>query len=138
MDVSGFSYMEDARSSMLYRAKLWRSLYEWGEVLVNKWRTAPFDQVDVQDITAKSELYTKTALQCERNLPAGSTAVARLKQLVFDFRETMPIVEALGNQNLQKEHWFEIKKVIQVPDDFPLEERTFTLGQLINFNVALY
>ena len=50
----------------------------------------------------------------------------------------MPIVEALGNQNLQREHWLEIKKFIQVPDEFPLEERKFTLGQLIGFNVALY
>jgi Dynein heavy chain, N-terminal region 2 len=100
MDISAFAYVEDARQSMLYRAKLWRSLHEWGVVLVNKWRTAPFEQVDVKEITQKSELYTKTALQCERNLPAGSTAVAKLKQLVFDFRETMPIVEALGNQNL--------------------------------------
>jgi hypothetical protein len=100
MDITSFGYVDDAKAAMIYRAKLWKSLHEWGVVLVNKWKTAPFDQVDVLEITTKAEQYTKIALQCERNLPAGSTAVARLKQLVFDFRETMPIVEALGNQNL--------------------------------------
>lgn len=50
----------------------------------------------------------------------------------------MPIVEALGNPNLQKEHWTEIKRIIKMPEEFALEERTFSLGQLIEFNVALY
>lgn len=67
-------------------------------------------------------MYTKTVIQCERNLPPGSTAVAYLKTLVFDFRETMPIVEALGNKNLKEEHWEEIKTLLNIPN-FPLEQR---------------
>ena len=112
MDVSKFDLVEEVRVAMLYRVKLWKSLDEWGNVLVEKWRTAPFEHVDVGEITQKSEYYTKVALQCERNLPVGSSAVAKLKQLVFDFRETMPIVEALGNKNLKVEHWTEIKTII--------------------------
>lgn len=50
----------------------------------------------------------------------------------------MPIVEALGNRNLRTEHWLEIKTVLRVPNEFLLEERTFTLGELIEFNVATY
>lgn len=44
-------------------------------------------------------MYTKTVIQCERQFPE-STAVKHLKKKVFDFKETMPIVEALGNKNL--------------------------------------
>ena len=51
MDVSAFDYVEEARLAMLYRAKLWRSLHEWGNVLVERWKTAPFEQVDVAEIT---------------------------------------------------------------------------------------
>ncbi len=51
MDVSPFDYVEDTRVAMQYRSKLWRSLYEWGHVLVEKWRTAPFEKVDVSEIT---------------------------------------------------------------------------------------
>ena len=136
LDVSTFDYVDSARSEMLYRLKLWRALHEWGDVLVEKWKTAPFEQVDVSEITVNAENYTKIALQCERNLPEGSTAVARLKQLVFDFRETMPIVEALGNRHLRVEHWQEIKALLRT--DYPLEERSFSLGELIAFNVAAY
>jgi hypothetical protein len=51
MDVSPFGYVEDTRVAMQYRSKLWRSLHEWGHVLVEKWRTAPFEKVDVSEIT---------------------------------------------------------------------------------------
>lgn len=56
---------------------------------------------------------------------------------MFDFKETMPIVEALGNKNLKVEHWEEIKAVLNIPE-FPLEEKQFTLGKLIEFNVAAH
>lgn len=60
----------------------------------------------------------------------------KLKTLVFDFRETMPIVEALGNKdNLKPYHWEEIKTILNIPD-FQLEDLQFNLGQLIEFNVA--
>jgi hypothetical protein len=42
LDVSAFEYVEEARSQMLYRLRLWRSLHEWGAVLVERWKTAPF------------------------------------------------------------------------------------------------
>jgi dynein heavy chain, axonemal len=59
-----------------------------------------------------------------------------LKKLVFDFRETMPIVEALGNKNLKVEHWTDIKAILNLPSEYPMEERQFNLGELIGFNVA--
>ena len=62
MDVSPFGYVEETKVAMQYRSKLWRSLHEWGNVLVEKWRTAPFERVDVSEITQKSEFYTKVAL----------------------------------------------------------------------------
>jgi hypothetical protein len=58
--------------------------------------------------------------------------------MVFDFRETMPIVEALGNKNLKVEHWTDIKNILGLPADYLLEERKFNLGELISFDVAQY
>lgn len=55
MDVSAFDYVEEARVAMLYRSKLWRSLHEWGHVLVEKWKTSPFEKVDVAEISQKAE-----------------------------------------------------------------------------------
>ena len=75
----------------------------------------------METIQAESAKHAKTVLVCERNLPGGSTAVACLKKLVFDFKETMPIVAALGNKHLKEEHWAEIKEVSGT--SFPLEEK---------------
>ena len=47
----------------------------------------------------------------------------------------MPIVEALGNRNLQEHHWIEIKTLLNM-EDFPLEDRQFTLRELMEFKVA--
>jgi|LauGreDrversion4_2_1035121.scaffolds.fasta_scaffold07238_7 hypothetical protein len=44
-------------------------------------------------------------MQCEKNLPVGSTAVLELKRLVLAFKDTMPVVEALANTNLAENHW---------------------------------
>ena len=75
--------------------------------------------IEVSEISSKADLYTKIVNQCQRNLPQGSTAVEKLRKLVYDFRETMPIVEALGNKNLKPEHWEELKQILNT--DFPLE-----------------
>ena len=51
----------------------------------------------------------------------------------------MPIVTALGNKKLQDIHWAEIKQTLNMDDetaDFILEEKQFTLGQLIGFEVG--
>jgi hypothetical protein len=50
----------------------------------------------------------------------------------------MPIVTALGNKKLQEYHWEEIKEVLNMNGDsaFALEEKQFTLGELIGFEVG--
>ena len=74
--------------------------------------------------------------KCEARLP-GSSAVAKLGKEVRDFKAAMPIVTALGNRKLEDYHWQEIKEVLQLEDtEFVLEEKQFTLGQLIAFEVA--
>lgn len=50
----------------------------------------------------------------------------------------MPIVEALGNKNLKVEHWTDIKTILNLPSEYPMEERQFNLGELIGFNVAQF
>lgn len=56
---------------------------------------------------------------------------------MFAFKETMPIVIALGNKNLQKHHWEQIQNDI-LKVDFDLEKKDFNLGTLIDLNVIQY
>lgn len=94
-EITQFHDVEEAKRKHIYRAKLWRALNDWTN-LMHKWVTANFDDIDVEKISHIAEKFTKTTVQCERNLPTTSTAVKHLKKLVFDFKETMPIVRALG------------------------------------------
>lgn len=59
---------------MTFRSKLWRALHE-SKNHIEEWEAVKFINIDVNDITNKSEYYTKIAMQCERNLPKGSSAV---------------------------------------------------------------
>jgi len=59
MDVSAFDYVEEVKSKMSYRAKLWRALREWQE-LIESWKSSPFENIEVNEITGKADSYTKT------------------------------------------------------------------------------
>ena len=106
--IEPFTNVEETKVLLNHRAKLWNSIKVWTEN-VRIWQTSRFEDVDIDRIREESALHAKIVLQCERNLPPGSSAVAFLKKLVFDFKETVPIVEALGNKNLDEVHWAEIK-----------------------------
>jgi hypothetical protein len=46
MDVTPFDNVEEARINMIYRAKLWRSIHEWKD-MVDKWSESEFNKIDV-------------------------------------------------------------------------------------------
>lgn len=50
MDVTAFDYVEEARINMMYRARLWRALNEWKE-LIEKWKNSPFEFIEVTEIS---------------------------------------------------------------------------------------
>jgi len=63
--------------------------------------------IDIQAISDQCLNMSKTVLLCERNLPECS-ALSHLKKIVWDFKETMPVVEALYNPLLTDIHFAEI------------------------------
>ena len=134
--VEPFNNVDDAKVLLSYHVRLWTAIHEWNEN-IQIWQVSPFEEIDVAEILDKSQKHARTVLLCERNLPEGSTAVQYLKEMVFDFQATMPTVEALANEQLDDVHWQEIKAILNIPT-FPLEEKQFTLGDLVNLNVAKY
>jgi dynein heavy chain len=55
----------------------------------------------------KGEYYTKVLNKCKA-LPANPI-LDELRELVFSFKDTMPVVLALRNQYLKNYHWDQIK-----------------------------
>lgn len=88
---------------------------------MKEWEVVPFNEIKVDQIMLQAEMFYKIVRQCERNLPSDSTAVAKLRNIVFDFKETMPIVQAMGNLLLKEHHWTEIKAILNLENQVDLE-----------------
>ena len=133
LEVSPFDVVDDVRSEVSIRAELWASLKEF-KLLEDRWKTEGFGKIDTNFLCESAEKYTKVVLRCENHGLKEFTAVQTLRREVLQFKETMPVVEALSNPRLKAVHWKEIKEVIGT--DLGLENRDFTLETLISLNAA--
>ena len=57
-----------------------------------------------------------------------------LKKIVWEFKDTIPVVVALRSPYLLENHWGEIKLLVK--SEFDVNDDTFTLYKLLNLNVA--
>ena len=132
---SVFENLDDCREAMSLRCLMWRSLSSWQD-MVEKWNKTPFSSVDSKNISQQAEKYAKNCSRIEKNLDPNPIQ-ERLKVLVTTFKEAMPIVTALRNQNLQDSHWDEIKTLIG-QKDLDVTREDFTLKALIDMDVNQY
>ena len=135
MEITRFDALDDVRSEINTRAELWSSLRDF-KAMLDRWKVEKFSEIDTNLLSEYAEKHTKVALRCENRGLKESTAVQALKKEVVQFKETMPVVEALSNPKLRDYHWEEVKELLKA--DIPLEERQFTLETLIDLNVAKY
>lgn len=120
---------------MSARLQMWDSLSTW-QTLVAGWIDGKFNEIDTEDIRGKGDLYTKVVNRCTKKL-RQNPVLDELRRLVFEFKDTMPIVVALRNKSLQDYHWAEIRRIVGRPD-FSVDAPDFTLRQLLGLNVARF
>jgi dynein heavy chain, axonemal len=89
------------------RLSIWNSLDEWGKLKL-QWVDTPFEQIDAEAIKSKCDFYSKIINKCIKNMPPNSV-LDKLKKLVFEFKDTIPVVVALRNPALTVHHWQQIK-----------------------------
>ena len=130
LDMYHFDLVDTLREQINLRLKLWKSLKEWRE-LQKKWLSSPFSQIDVRFISDKADEFTKVVTRSENGL-ADNPVTRELKQLVYKFRETMPVVIAMRSP-LEPSHWQQIKIIIG--KDFEITDE-FTLEHLMALNVV--
>ncbi|OMJ74343.1 hypothetical protein SteCoe_26764 [Stentor coeruleus] len=130
LPISTFTDIEILREEVDNRVSLWRALRDWRK-LQGDWIATPFAQINAKYIRERSEEFSKIVSRCENSLPSSS-ALRELKNMVFTFRETMPVVEAMRTP-LEEAHWRRIKEIIG--KDFEISS-DFTLGDLMKMNVV--
>ena len=130
LPINRFEEVEQVREDLDARLELWRSLRDWKK-MQQDWINAPFNKIDAKFVRQKAEQFSKTVSRCENSLPESSAA-KELKNFVYSFKETMPVVEALRSP-LEESHWKKIKEIIG--KDFEINNE-FTLGDLMKLNVV--
>ena len=89
---------------------MWKSLKEWKQ-LTEEWTETKFNDINVQEIKQKGDHYNKIVTRCSKNMPSNPV-LEELKSFIYEFKETMPVVVALRNKDLQELHWKEMVKII--------------------------
>lgn len=72
---------------------------------------------------ATTEQYVRTVTRCEKNLPENKV-ISYLKKIVWEFKDSIPVVVALRSPYLLADHWTEIKAVVK--GEFKLDDENFT------------
>lgn len=133
MAIDKFEEVDAFKKDAKIKYDLWNSLMNWVQ-LTSKWDGSMFHEIDTDEISRESEKYSKIVVICSQL--QDSTAVERLAEKVRQFKDTMPIVLALGNSKLQPRHWTQIKEIMKT--ELELEKKEFTLGQIIENRAADY
>ncbi|KAF6263196.1 dynein heavy chain 8 [Scenedesmus sp. NREL 46B-D3] len=124
------------------RYQLWRSVRDFLEQS-RAWTEEPILDDDglvllnVEAVRQEVEDYAAKAYQAAK-ANKDDQVVARLKDVVDDFKELLPLVEELGNPALQARHWDEIFDIIGA-DIGTGEDGTgfppFSIRQLLQFDL---
>ena len=133
LPISAFDEVRSLKEEIELRLSMWKSLKEWKE-LTMEWTVSKFKEINPEVIRSKAENYQRVANKCSRKIPSNPI-LDELKQLLYEFREAVPIITSLRNQKLTKDHIEEIKQLLQKPE-LDLENESLTLKHLLDMNIV--
>ena len=99
--------------------------------MTKSWRDGKFNEIDTEQIITKSDYFTNIIKKSQKKLPPNPI-LDDLRDIVYEFKDTMPVVIALRNKHLKEHHWKDIKE--QIGQEFELDD-DFTLQDLIEMDV---
>ena len=98
-----------------------------------KWKDISWSeiQVEIQQMSDMTETFGKDCAKLPKVLRTWD-AYKELKQMIDDFTEIIPLIEALAKPSIRPRHWDEIIEMTKVdPEDMPYESEQFVLSQLL-------
>ncbi|KAJ3125644.1 Dynein heavy chain 6, axonemal [Physocladia obscura] len=118
--------LEDTFTDVQLKNTLWTSLKEWSSLAFD-WKTQLFDTLDIENVNAQIQSFTKTVYLLDKGLPPNDV-VPKLKSMVDEYRIMYPTIMDLRNQALKARHWEKIQDALGKPI---VKDETFTLGKLV-------
>ncbi|KAK7195048.1 dynein heavy chain [Novymonas esmeraldas] len=136
--------MTEMLNDVSIKAKLWTGIGDWN-TFTEETHALPFDQLDVAAVQEVVQKYTSLVKQVSSKL-ASNAAVPRLKSSVEEWRQLLPILQALTNPSLKSEHHAKISLIVGPVADStgngakPLSEwaSQFTIGMLLQHHILKY
>ncbi|KAJ3357634.1 Dynein heavy chain 6, axonemal, partial [Kappamyces sp. JEL0680] len=122
--------MEETIKEVELKNSLWNSLKDW-DVLVDVWKTMPFDSLNTEEINTKLAQFQKVAYSLDKGLPPNDV-VPKLKENVEQYRKMYSTIVDLRNPALKPRHWEKIQDSV---GKTLTKDETFTLGNLIENHV---
>ena len=123
IDRTCFDSLVDLRVDIDLRLGMWQGLKNikgWAK----QWADTPFILVDVDEIMKQTESLSTMINRCQKNM-IPNQVLDELKQRVYQYKETMPVVQALRNSFLKDHHWIELDRIVgttlNINDDFTLQ-----------------
>ncbi len=135
VESSRFDFVEEVASEIDLRVELWNSLRQF-RTFADDQRTTRFLDTNIKAIEDATEYFSKVVLRCENRGHKEAPAVQQLRREVGQYKDLVPVVQALGNKKLKSYHWTEIKQTLST--ELPLEMREFTLDTLIELGAAKF
>ena len=125
-----FEDLEACIEEVELKHSLWDATISWSTI-TESWQKEQFEALDVADMEEKIMKYSKLVFKCERGIPPNKV-VSNLRDKVGKFKETLPIVQNLRNENMKERHWTKVQETIQQE---LVRDESFTLGLLMSYNV---
>jgi len=129
VEVGSWEELKETRQDLDVKLQLWSSLKTWNEFTTG-WMNAPFEQIEIEEISKQVAIYNKVYARAKRALE-GNPVVGLLREKIAAFQNTLPVVSDLRNPDLQKHHWDAIQKLL---NHDVRNDPNFTLGTLITLN----
>jgi dynein heavy chain len=95
---TNFDNLDELRVQLTNRHLMWHSLADWNSMQAD-WMDTQFGQIDADNIKKTAEKYSKICKRLEGAIDPNPIQM-KLKNLVEQFEQAMPIVMALRNPDL--------------------------------------
>eukprot|EP00930_Biecheleria_cincta_P008309 TRINITY_DN10972_c0_g3_i1.p1 TRINITY_DN10972_c0_g3~~TRINITY_DN10972_c0_g3_i1.p1 ORF type:complete len:4176 (-),score=874.55 TRINITY_DN10972_c0_g3_i1:69-11708(-) len=123
-----FKELRKARKIFDDKLKLWEVTAQWQEMSHN-WNVSEFLKVDVEAMNKQVMASYKTAFSLTKSLE-GDEVAKRVKVMIEEWRERMPVILDLGNPALKPRHWEKLFKKINLAYKGPASASSMSLTQL--------
>ena len=128
-----FDVLKEAAADVALKVAAWAGDGAFdADVLV--WAKTVFDKIDVPRMTDKMGGYVKLSARLEKGLAPNKMA-QRFAAKVEDYKNLLPVINALLNTSMKQRHWDKVAALIGVPivrDDF------FTLQKILDLKAPAH